>query len=205
MTLKRWTVADAAELYNVQGWGRGYFGVNSRGHMTVFPLREAGGGIDLKALIDDAQAQGLTLPLLIRFSDILAHRLRHLQACFARAIEGHGYRGEYRGVYPLKVNQQRQVVEEIVRFGAEHRMGLEVGSKSELYAALATLETPGAIIVCNGFKDTAYIRLALLAQKLGKTVFLVAEKLSELPLILRVAEAENVRPRLGMRIKLMTP
>jgi arginine decarboxylase len=201
--LKRWTVADAAELYNLPGWGRGYFRINQRGHMAAFPRQGSGQGIDIKELLDDAQAQGLSLPLLIRFSDILADRLHHLNRCFAEAIAAHGYRGRYVGVYPIKVNQQRQVVEEVVRFGAEHQMGLEVGSKPELHAALATLESEGGVIVCNGFKDPAYIRLALLARRLGRTIFLVMEKLSELPLVLRIAAEEGIAPLIGMRVKLV--
>jgi arginine decarboxylase len=172
--------------------------------MVAYPRRDPAQGIDLKELLDDAQTQGLGLPLLIRFSDTLEDRLVHLQRCFANAISEHEYEGEYLGVYPIKVNQQRQVVEEVVAYGAPYRMGLEVGSKPELHAALATLETPGALIVCNGFKDPAYIRLALLAQKLGKTVFLVVEKLGEVEQILRVAEEERLRPRIGVRIKLVT-
>jgi len=202
--LQRWSIADSLELYAVKGWGRGYFGINDQGHMVAHPRRDPAQGIDLKELLDDAQAQGLTLPLLIRFSDTLEDRLQHLQRCFANAISEHEYEGEYLAVYPIKVNQQRQVVEEVVSYGEPYRMGLEVGSKPELHAALATLETPGALIVCNGFKDPGYIRLALQAQRLGKTVFLVVEKLSELPQILRIAEEERLRPRLGIRIKLVT-
>ena len=202
--LQRWSIADAMELYAVQGWGRGYFGINESGNMVAYPRRDPARGIDLKELLDDAQAQGLSLPLLIRFSDTLEDRLEHLQRCFANAISEYDYEGRYLAVYPIKVNQQRQVVEEVVGYGARYQMGLEVGSKPELHAALATLETPGAIIVCNGFKDPAYIRLALLAQRLGKTVFLVVEKLNELPQILRIAEEERLKPRLGIRIKLVT-
>ncbi|HKI97943.1 MAG TPA: biosynthetic arginine decarboxylase [bacterium] len=202
--MQRWSTADALDLYAIQGWGRGYFGINDAGHMVAYPRRDPAQGIDLKELLDDAQAQGLSLPLLIRFSDTLEDRLVHLQRCFANAIAEHEYEGEYLAVYPIKVNQQRQVVEEVVGYGAPYRMGLEVGSKPELHAALATLETPGALIICNGFKDPSYIRMALLAQRLGKTVLLVVEKLSELPQILRIAEEEKLRPRIGIRIKLVT-
>lgn len=205
--LKRWSVADAAELYNIAGWGRGYFGVNHRGHLTVHPRGSEGGpgapGIDLKELIEDAVSRGISLPLQIRFSDILEHRLRHVHRSFSEAIAAHGYQGGYLGVYPLKVNQQRQVVEDVVRFGAGQRIGLEAGSKPELHAALASLDTPGAVIVCNGFKDPAYIRLALLAQKLDRRVFLVVEKPAELPLILRISRETGIAPLLGMRIRLV--
>ncbi len=205
--LKRWSVADAAELYNIAGWGRGYFAVNHRGHLTVHPQGSEGGpgapGIDLKELIEDAVSRGISLPLQIRFSDILEHRLRHVHRSFTDAIAAHGYQGEYLGVYPLKVNQQRQVVEDVVRFGAGQRIGLEAGSKPELHAALASLDTPGAVIVCNGFKDPAYIRLALLAQKLDRRVFLVVEKPGELPLILRISGETGIAPLLGMRIRLV--
>ncbi|MEE8434988.1 MAG: biosynthetic arginine decarboxylase [bacterium] len=225
--LKRWTLADSEELYNVAGWGQGYFGINSQGHMTMAPggnaapggdaaravlpaggsgeaLRAVGRGIDIKALVDDAVSRGLSLPLLIRFSDILADRVRRFHQGFAAARAAHGYQGRFQGVYPMKVNQQRQVVEAVVRFGAEHGMGLEVGSKAELHAALAALEAPGAMIVCNGYKDPGYIRLALLAQKLGKRIFLVVEKLSELETILQISSSENLAPLLGARVRLVT-
>ena len=219
--LKRWTLADSEELYNINGWGKGYFGINSQGHMTMFPdgegaraalpaggggeaTRPAGRGMDIKALVDDAVSRGLSLPLLIRFSDILEHRVRRFHQAFAAARATHGYQGRFQGVYPMKVNQQRQVVEAVVRFGAGHGMGLEVGSKAELHAALAVLDAPGATIVCNGYKDPGYIRLALLAQKLGKRIFLVVEKLSELDIILQIASSENITPLLGARLRLVT-
>ena len=225
--LKRWTLADSEEMYNVAGWGKGYFGINSRGHMTMFPggntdpggdssraelppggggggPRSVGGGIDIKALVDDALSKGLSLPLLIRFSDILADRVRCFYQAFAAARAAHGYQGRFQGVYPMKVNQQRLVVEAVVRFGAGQGMGLEVGSKAELHGALAVLEAPGAMIVCNGYKDPGYIRLALMAQKLGKRIFLVVEKLSELETILQISSSENIDPLLGVRVRLVT-
>lgn len=202
--LKSWSSADALELYNIKGWGQGYFGINDKGNLTAYPRRDATQGIDLKELLEDAQSQGLNLPLLIRFSDILQDRLLKLHQAFENAISEHQYQGGYLGVYPIKVNQQRQVVEEVVRFGEDRRMGLEVGSKPELYAVLATLESPASMVICNGYKDDAYIRLALLAQKLGRTVFLVVEKLGELELIMRLAKEEAVRPNLGIRLKLVT-
>ena len=203
-SLKRWTTADSLELYNVRGWGQGYFGINARGHMVAHPTLDAQVGIDLKELVEDAQSKGLALPLLVRFSDILGQRLRHLHACFEAAIREAQYGGQYIGVYPIKVNQQRQVVEEVVRYGSESGFGLEAGSKPELHAVLATLESAESIVICNGYKDSAYIRLALQGQRLGKKIFLVVEKPGELALILKVARQENVRPLLGVRVKLVS-
>ena len=208
--LKRWTLADAGEMYNVRGWGQGYFGINAHGRMAAFPGGDAGreparGGIDITEVIAAALEQGLSPPLLIRFSDMLSHRLGALHGAFAGAIAEHRYEGRFTGVYPLKVNQQRQVVEEVMRHGAAHAMGLEVGSKPELHAALAAQTSPHSMIVCNGFKDDAYIRLALLAQPLGPRIFLVVEKPGELEAILRVAGQEAIEPLLGFRVRLATP
>ncbi|MBI4081069.1 MAG: biosynthetic arginine decarboxylase [Candidatus Lambdaproteobacteria bacterium] len=201
---KKWTAEDSARLYGLADWGLGYFSVNGKGNLQAHPSKDSAIGIDLRHLVEDAQAQGLSLPLLIRFSDILYDRVAHLRQCFVNAIEAEGYTGAYFGVYPIKVNQQRQVVEEVVRFGAEFRMGLEAGSKSELHAVLALHEQPEPIIVCNGHKDVAYVRLALMGQRLGKTVFLVVEKPAELGLILQEARETGIRPHLGIRIKLVT-
>lgn len=203
-SLKRWTTADSMELYNIKGWGQGYYSINAKGHLTAHPSQDAAVGIDLKELIDDAQSRGLNLPLLIRFSDILGDRLGHLRRCFQQAIREAAYDGQYIGVYPIKVNQQRQVVEEVVRYGSQSGFGLEAGSKSELHAVIATLESPDSIIVCNGYKDAAYVRLALLGQRLGKKIYLVVEKPGELALILRIAKEVNLRPLLGFRIKLVS-
>jgi arginine decarboxylase len=203
-SLKRWTTADSTELYNIKGWGQDYFGVNAHGHLVAHPTRDSSVSIDLKELLEDAQSKGLSLPLLVRFSDILGERLSHLRSCFHQAIRSANYEGEFIGVYPIKVNQQRQVVEEVVRFGAEGHFGLEAGSKSELHAVIATLESPESIIICNGYKDAAYIRLALLGQRLGKKIFLVVEKPGELGLILKVAKQEGLRPLLGIRVKLVS-
>jgi arginine decarboxylase len=192
------------ELYNIKGWGQGYYSVNAKGHMTAHPSHDASVGIDLRELIDDAQSKGLALPLLIRFSDILGDRLQHLRQCFQQAIRAANYEGQYIGVYPIKVNQQRQVVEEVVRYGALSGFGLEAGSKSELHAVMATLESPEAIVICNGYKDAAYVRLALLGQRLGKKIYLVVEKPGELALILRLARQLDLRPLLGIRVKLVS-
>ena len=201
--MKTWSAKDALKLYNIPGWGRGFFGVNGKGHLVAYPKKNKDARIDLIELIRDAQGQGLSLPLLIRFSDILNFRLSALRRAFQVAVRRAGYGGRYLCVYPVKVNQQRQVVEEIVRFGGKEPIGLEAGSKTELHAVLAMMEQPGSVIICNGFKDEAYVRLALMGQKLGHTVFLVAEKPAELPLILRLAREAGVTPSIGVRIKLV--
>ena len=202
--IKRWTPEDSQELYNIPGWGQGYFLVGANGHLMVHPNRHPAHSISLLDLVEDAQAKGLALPLLIRFSDILHDRQNALRRAFEEACRTNGYQGGFQPVYPIKVNQQRQVVEEMVHYGTPHGMGLEAGSKPELHAALALQDTPQALIVCNGYKDAEYIRLALLAQKLGKRVFLVVEKLAELALILRLAAELEVEPLIGLRIKLVS-
>ncbi|QPJ66295.1 MAG: biosynthetic arginine decarboxylase [Candidatus Nitrohelix vancouverensis] len=202
--MSKWTVDDAKELYNIPGWGAGYFDVNQQGHVVVRPDKSSKHVIDLKALTEDIQAKGYSLPALIRFSDILKSSIASLVNSFKRSIKEYGYEGEYHGVYPIKVNQQRQVVEEIVKFGRPFNIGLEAGSKPELHAILAIMDNPEALLICNGYKDEPFIRLALMSQKLGKKVFIVVEKLNELALILRVAEELNIRPNIGLRIKLVS-
>ncbi len=196
-----WSVADASELYEIPRWGKGYFSVNSSGHVQVHPTKDPSRAIDLKQLVDDLQARGITLPLLIRFSDILKHRLGDIHDAFQAAIAQHQYTGRYCCVYPIKVNQQRQVVEEVLNFGAPYRFGLEAGSKPELLAviAMASNETP---IMCNGFKDAEYIETVMLAQKMGRNIIPVVEKYTELALILEYSEKLGVRPKIGMRVKL---
>ena len=198
---KNWSVADSAKLYEVSRWGQGYFGINAAGHACVQPSRDPAQQIDIKRLIDRLQAQGVSLPVLFRFGDVLQSRLQEIHDAFATAINESGYQGGYRCVYPIKVNQQRQVVEEIVRYGRPYEFGLETGSKPELLAvvALADDRTP---IVCNGFKDADYVEMAMLAHKLGRRILPVVEKYTELELILRHAERLGVRPQLGMRVKL---
>jgi arginine decarboxylase len=186
----------------VEGWGIGYFDVNERGHVTVHPARDPEVGLDLFELALDLEAQGVGLPLLLRFSDILRTRIEMLGERFAHAIEEYGFEGGYTTVYPIKVNQQRHVVEEIVQFGERHGVGLEVGSKPELQAVLALNERTDHIIVCNGYKDEEFMRLALMGQKLGHRVMVVIEKLSEVDVLLRVAEEMGVEPTAGVRIKL---
>jgi arginine decarboxylase len=200
-THEQWTVTDATDAYEVERWGKGYFSVSPQGHLLVHPTKNPSRAIDLKQLADDLQARGIMLPLLIRFRDILQHRLADIHDAFATAIAQHQYTGRYACVYPIKVNQQRQVVEEVLAFGKPYGFGLEAGSKPELLAvmAMASNETP---IICNGFKDAEYIESAMIAHKIGRTIIPVVEKYTELGLILEYAAKVGVRPRIGMRVKL---
>ncbi|MEW5980988.1 MAG: biosynthetic arginine decarboxylase [Acidobacteriota bacterium] len=196
-----WTIADAAELYEVTRWGRGYFSVGDDGNVRVHPTKAADRFIDLKSLTDHLVLRGIDLPILVRFSDILRHRLRDIHDAFKTAINQHGYQGRYICVYPIKVNQQRRVVEEVLDYGRPFGFGLEAGSKPELLAvaAMASNDTP---IVCNGFKDGEFVEMAMLAQKVGRTVLPVVEKYSELESVLEYAAKVGVRPTIGMRVKL---
>ena len=196
-----WSITEAGEMYDVPRWGQGYFSINELGHLQVHPTKESGRTVDLKRLVDRLQLRGLAVPILIRFTDILKHRLGEIHAAFQQAAAQHQYQGRYCCVYPIKVNQQRQVVEEVLNFGAQYGFGLEAGSKPELLAvaALATNDTP---IICNGFKDFEFIEMAMLAQKMGRQIIPVVEKYTELELILEYAEKVGVRPNLGMRVKL---
>lgn len=198
--LTRWQAADAKDLYNVAHWGEGYFDVNDAGHAVVRPHRDRGPTIDLYELAQRLPKEGLELPVLVRFTDILKDRVDALSGAFNSVIGELGYGGRYTAVYPIKVNQQRSVVEAIVEHGGD-RVGLEAGSKPELAAVLG-LAQPGATIVCNGYKDRAYIRRALIGQKLGHKVYIVIEKTSELALILEEAKNLNVEPLLGLRVRL---
>ena len=203
LDLKHWSTADAADLYEVARWGNGYFSVGPNGHLLVHPDKDPTKSIDLKQLVDRLQVRGIDLPILLRFAEILQHRLGELHGVFTHAMRENGYRGDYCCVYPVKVNQQRQVVEEVLRFGKPYHFGLEAGSKPELLAviSLADNDTP---IICNGFKDAEFIETAMLAQKIGRTIIPVVERFSELNLILEYAEKLGVRPRIGMRVKLAT-
>ncbi|MBI3551686.1 MAG: biosynthetic arginine decarboxylase [Elusimicrobia bacterium] len=200
---KPWTVEDSAKLYNLRGWGLKYFGVNEKGNMAVQPNREPQGSIDMKAVVDDVLARGIKLPVLFRFQDILRHRVKLLNETFSKVIADHKYKGRYFGVYPIKVNQLREVVEEIVDAGQDYQFGLEAGSKGELMAVLA-MNQPGALVIVNGYKDERMMRLALLGTKLGKRVLVVIEKPSELPLLLKAGRDLGVRPLIGLRSKLQT-
>ena len=201
--VEHWSTADAADLYEVARWGNGYFSVGSNGHLLVHPDKNPGKSVDLKSLVDRLQLRGIDLPILLRFGGILQHRLGEIHGAFAAAMKENGYRGDYCCVYPVKVNQQRQVVEEVLQFGKPYRFGLEAGSKPELLAviALADNDTP---IICNGFKDAEFIETAMMAQKIGRHIMPVVERFSELQMILEYAEKLGVRPRIGMRVKLAT-
>src|ERR687898_1398706 len=196
-----WSTTEAAELYDVPRWGQGYFSVNDLGHLQVHPTKEPNRSVDLKRLVDRLQLRGLAVPILIRFTDILKHRLGEIHGAFQHAINQNQYQGKYCCVYPIKVNQQRQVVEEVLNFGKPYQFGLEAGSKPELLAvvAVADNDTP---IICNGFKDAEFIEMAMLAQKIGRNIIPVVEKYTELGLILEYAEKIGVRPQIGMRVKL---
>ncbi len=200
-----WRVEDSLELYHVEAWGKGYFGVNDSGHVVVRPDTTERHEIDLYEVVEGLQARDLTTPVVVRFSDILAHRLRRLNDAFAQAITENDYRNRYAAVYPIKVNQQRLVVEEVYRYGQEFGFGLEVGSKPELLAVMAMTENaPERLIICNGFKDDSYIEAVTLATKLGRTIIPVVENFEELGLILKHAQTYQVRPRIGVRVKLFS-
>jgi len=200
----RWTVDDSAALYMIERWGSGYFGVNSSGDLTVSPLQENGIAIPILGALREAQALNLNAPILIRFQDLLRHRVEALNQAFQNAIAEHNYRGAYRGVFPIKVNQLREVVEEILDAGKPFNYGIEVGSKPEVYAGLAIHSDPESLIVCNGYKDASYIRMAMLGRKLGKKVIVIAEKLSELRAITKIAADMNVEPWIGIRVRLLS-
>ncbi len=201
LDVESWTIQDASELYEVARWGNGYFSINSQGHLCVHPTKEPQRSIDLKQLVDRLQLRGIDLPILIRFAEILKHRLGEIHGVFQSAMAENHYTGSYCCVYPIKVNQQRQVVEEVLQFGRPYNFGLEAGSKPELLAVIAMADnnTP---IICNGFKDAEFIETAMLAQKIGRKIIPVVEKYTELGLILDYAEKIGVRPTIGMRVKL---
>ena len=197
-----WDVEAAISTYNVDGWGTGYFTVNAAGNAEVRPLQEAGGSIDILEVVQEARARGLGFPLVIRFQDLLRHRVEAVNRAFSSAIGEFGYRNHYRGVFPIKVNQLREVIEEIVDAGQEFHFGLEAGSKPELIAALAMHKDLESLIVCNGYKDRAYIRSAMMGRRLGKTVIIVVEKIEELEQTIRVAKEMGVEPYVGLRVRL---
>src|SRR5438309_5750003 len=200
--MEKWKTHDAIETYGIRHWSKGYFGINKAGHVTVHPDKNPEHGIDLKDLVDQLQARGIQLPILLRFTDILRHRVGEIHDAFQQAIKEFEYQGQYCCVYPIKVNQQRHVVEEILDFGRPFNFGLEAGSKPELLAVLALtngLDTP---IICNGFKDDEFIKMTVLASKIGKNIIPVVEKFTELEAIVRYAQELKVRPVIGVRVKL---
>jgi arginine decarboxylase len=197
-----WDVDAAISTYNVDGWGTGYFNVNAAGNAEVRPLKEKGGAIDILDVVNEARNRGLGFPLVIRFQDLLRHRVESVNCAFQKAIEEFGYKDDYRGVFPIKVNQLREVIEEIVDAGQEFHFGLEAGSKPELVAALAMHKDPESLIICNGYKDRAFIRIALMGRKLGKSVIIVVEKLEELEQAIRASKEVGVEPLIGIRVRL---
>jgi arginine decarboxylase len=197
-----WTTSDSARVYGIENWGAGYFSVGENGSVSVHPQGPDGPSVDLMTLVQDIEKRGLHTPLLLRFSDILADRVRALADCFQRASDEYGYQGGYRGVYPIKVNQQRNVVEELVEFGGGLGLGLEVGSKPELLVGMALLDDPQALLVCNGYKDRSYIEMALLAQRLGRYPVIVLDRPTELDLVLKLSSELGIRPHLGVRARL---
>ena len=199
--MRKWRIEDSEELYNIKGWGVNYFGINEKGHAYVSPKKD-GVRIDLREVVDDLASRDITAPVLLRFPDILDNRIEKTAECFVKAEKEYNYQADHFIIYPVKVNQMRPVVEEIISHGKRYNLGLEAGSKPELHAVLATNMDSDSLIICNGHKDQNFIELALLAQKMGKRVFLVIEKLHELTTIAETAEKLGVRPNLGVRIKL---
>jgi len=199
--MRKWRIEDSAELYNITGWGINYFSINDKGHVVVTP-RKDGIEVDLKELVEELQLRDVSAPMLIRFPDILDSRIEKMASCFKIASEEYAYKAQNFIIYPIKVNQMRPVVEEIVGHGKKFNIGLEAGSKPELHAVIAINTDNDSLIICNGYKDEDYIELALLAQKMGRRIFLVVEKLSELKLIIKIAKQFKIKPNLGIRIKL---
>ena len=203
-TATPWNIDSARNLYNIQRWGAKYFDINDAGHVVAKPLQDAGATVDITDVIEEAKSRGLKFPLLIRFQDILRHRVEAINKAFQNSIMEFGYQGKYRGVFPIKVNQLREVVEEILDAGKPYDFGLEVGSKPELFAGLAMQNQLGSLIICNGYKDAEFIKMALLGIKLGKTVIMVVEKLEELKQIISISKSLGVEPHIGIRARLLS-
>lgn len=199
--MRKWRIEDSAELYNINGWGLKYFSINDKGHVSVTP-REGFASVDLKEVMDELQVRDVTAPVLLRFPDILDNRIEKISRCFRQAASEYDYQGQNFIIYPIKVNQMRPVVEEIVSYGKKFNIGLEAGSKPELHAVLATNIDENALIICNGYKDESFVELALLAQKMGRRIYLVVEKLNELEIIANAARRLKIMPNVGIRIKL---
>jgi arginine decarboxylase len=200
----KWDIQAARTLYNIDRWGAKYFDINENGRVICTPLQDAGASVDLTDVIEEAKARGLRFPVLIRFQDILRHRVEALNGAFRNSISEFNYQGKYRGVFPIKVNQLREVVEEILEAGKPFNLGLEIGSKPELFAGLALQSAQGSLIICNGYKDTMFIKMALMGCKLGKKVIMVVEKLEELKQIIAVSKQVGVEPQIGIRARLLS-
>ncbi|MBO4397043.1 MAG: biosynthetic arginine decarboxylase [Bacteroidaceae bacterium] len=201
--MKKWHIEDSIDLYNIKGWGVSYFGVNEKGHVVVTPNKN-NIEVDLREVMDELSLSDISAPVLLRFPDILDNRIESMSCCYKHACDEYGYKGKCYSVYPIKVNQMRPVVEEIILHGQKFNLGLEAGSKPELHAVIAANVATDNLIICNGYKDESYIELALLAQKMGKRIFLVVEKMNELEIIWNISKRLNVRPNIGVRIKLGT-
>ena len=201
---KDWTVGSSAELYGINQWGQGYFRINEKGNAAIYPFQDNQRQIDLFELTEDLRDRGIRVPIMIRFPDLIQARIELINKCFSNAIQEHGYKGVYRGVYPIKVNQQHQLVEELVRYGQPYGLGLECGSKPELLVVLAMATTEESLIICNGFKDAEYIETAILSQKLGRNTIIVVDRYDELQLIIAAAKKLQARPKIGFRSKLNT-
>lgn len=199
--MRKWRIEDSTDLYNISGWGINYFSINEKGNVQVTPKKD-GASVDLKELLDELQVRDIETPVLVRFPDILDNRIEKISTCFDKAREEYEFKGENHIIYPIKVNQMQPVVEELVSHGKKFNIGLEAGSKPELHAVIAINTGDDSLIVCNGYKDESYIELALLAQKMGRRIFIVVEKQNELPLIARIAKKLKVKPNIGIRIKL---
>ncbi|GAP69995.1 arginine decarboxylase [Bacteroidales bacterium 6E] len=199
--MRKWRIEDSAELYNIHGWGINYFSINEKGNVVVTP-RKDGVEVDLRELVEELQLRDVSTPVLVRFPDILDSRIEKMNSCFKIAAEEYDYKAQNFIIYPIKVNQMRQVVEEIVGHGKKFNIGLEAGSKPELHAVIAINTDSDSLIICNGYKDESYIELALLAQKMGRHIFIVVEKLNELKLIAKVAKRLKISPNIGIRVKL---
>jgi arginine decarboxylase len=202
MAIKNFTIQDAMTMYGVKEWGYGFFGVNSKGHLEVHPTRDENLGCDVFEVVQHLKKKGVDTPLILRFPQILSARVTELNEAFHKAIKEYDYEGGYQGVYPVKTNQMKEVVDQIVKAGYKYRYGLEAGSKPELMIALSMNLHPEALVTCNGYKDETFIRMALLARKAGRNVLITVEKMTELPLILKVARELKVEPLLGLRFKL---
>lgn len=199
-----WSVGNSAEIYGINQWGQGYFKINDKGNVSIYPFQNTQRQIDLFELTEDLRDRGIRVPIMIRFPDIIRARIELINKCFSTAIQDHGYKGGYRGVYPIKVNQQHQLVEELVRYGRDYGLGLECGSKPELLVVLAMATTEESLIICNGFKDAEYIETAILSQKLGRNTIIVVDRYDELQLIISAAKKLQTRPKIGFRTKLNT-